>query len=177
MIIEFFALPEKTFLDFYDAFVLDEEECKGARPPAFFEDLEKTGLDFDEWYHGAPLYERLSPDLPSLSFEQALRLLEGMEGKALFLSEPLKRTPLGGLTVKGRTFHDYVAMADPRELSAQILLQCKHPEAVCDELILPPDLYVFDPCFERLLVIVGSAPSPSGNGAPLCKAIGFEGLC
>jgi hypothetical protein len=68
-------------------------------------------------------------------------------------------------------------MADPRELSAQILLQCRHPEAVCDELILPPDLYVFDPCFERLLVIVGSAPSPSGNGAPLCNAIGFEGLC
>ena len=156
----------------------DEEECKGARPPGFFEDLEKMGLGFDEWYHSAPLYERLSPDLPSLSFEQALRLLEGMEGKALFLSEPLKRTPLGGLTVKGRTFHDYVAMADPRELSAQILLQCKHPEAESgEEIILPEDLYVFDPYFERLLVFTHQAtPAPDGTRHRLCLAAGFEGV-
>ena len=191
MRIEFFALPEKTFLDFYDVFVLEKEERRAVCSDAFLEELKERGMDFDGWYDTAPLFERLSPDLLRVSMKDALRLLEKMEGKVLFLSEPLQNGPLGGLTVKGRVFYDYVAMTDPASLAEQIASEWAydaepiegraHPKT--EEMLtkqerevrLPADLYVFDPYFERLLVFTHRIlDAPDGKSHRLCKAFGFD---
>ena len=74
MKIELFVLPAVMRRDFMDAFVLSKEDFEMLHP-AWREELETLGGDFDEWYEEAYLWEKMSPDLPVVGFEAALALL------------------------------------------------------------------------------------------------------
>ena len=86
MKIDLFVLPEVMRADFIEAFVLDREDLRAVQAePA--PRLGALGLDFDEWYTRAYLWEKLSPDLPTVDFYTALSLLRSRQGTVLFMSE------------------------------------------------------------------------------------------
>lgn len=173
MKIELFVLPSVMRRDFMDAFVLSKEDFEMLHP-AWREELETLGGDFDEWYEEAYLWEKMSPDLPVVGFEAALALLRSRTGTVLFMSESESSHKPCGLIRYGREICDFVAMADPRELADRIEHEWKEYPRLSgeapQELTLPEDLYVFDTTLDW--VIIFTHETVTDPETRLCRAFG-----
>ena len=155
MKIELFVLPSVMRRDFMDAFVLSKEDFEMVQP-AYREELEAAGGDFDEWYAEAYLWEKLSPNLPVVDFDTALSLLRGRQGRVLFMSEAESSGKPCALLHRGREVCDFVAMVDAWELADRIEYEWKeYPRLTREaphELTLPEDLYVYDTTLDWVIV-------------------------
>ena len=173
MKIELFVLPSVMREDFMDAFVLSKEDFEMLHP-AYREELESVGGDFDAWYAEAYLWEKLSPDLPTVDFDTALSLLRGREGTVLFMSESEITGKPCALLHFGREVCDFVAMADVRELADRIEYEWKeYPRLAREathELTLPEDLYVFDTTLDWVIVFTHSVVTTPETR--FCRAFG-----
>lgn len=173
MKIELFVLPAVMRRDFMDAFVLSKEDFELLHPTRR-EELEVAGDDFDEWYDEAYLWEKMSPDLPVVDFDTALSLLRSRRGTVLFMSESESSHKPCGLIRYGREVCDFVAMADPGELSDRIEYEWReYPRLTGEasrELTLPEDLYVYDTTLDW--VIVYTHETVSGPETRFCRAFG-----
>lgn len=185
MKIDLFVLPEVMRADFIEAFVLDREDLRTVQAEHIAR-LAALGLDFDEWYSEAYLWEKLSPDLPVVDFDTALSLLRSRQGTVLFMSEPESSHKPCSLTYRGREVTDFVAMADPRELAALIEYEWLESarllweeDRLMEDGILPNDLYVFDTTLDWVIVFTHEtdphAPNTrSGTESRFCRAFGWE---
>lgn len=185
MKIDLFVLPSVMRADFSDAFVLSKDELCTLYP-AFIENLEMAGADFDEWYAETYLWDKMSPDLPRVRFEQALASLRAREGTVLFMSESEASCKPCSLIYHGRPLTGFVAMADPRELADRIEYEWLESARLLEEenrfmenSILPPDLYVFDTTLDWVIVFThetDSAPDGAEGGAKsrFCLSFGCE---
>lgn len=173
MKIELFVLPSVMREDFIDAFVLSKEDFAMIHP-AYREELEAAGGDFDRWYAETYLWDKLSPDLPVADFDTALSLLRGREGTVLFMSESEITGKPCALLHKGREVCDFVAMADARELADRVEYEWKEfPRLTGEapqELTLPEDLYVFDTSLDW--VIVFTHETVTTPETRFCRAFG-----
>lgn len=155
MKIDLFVLPEVMRRDFVEAFMLDKEDLRMVQAE-HVAGLEAVGVDFDEWYSEAYLWEKLSPDLPVVDFDTALSLLRSRQGTVLFMSESESSHKPCTLIHSGREVRDFVAMVDPTELADRIEYEWKEfPRLFKEaprELTLPEDLYVFDTTLEWIIV-------------------------
>ena len=153
MKIELFVLPQKTRADFWDAFILTKEEWQVLHP-----DFVSPLADFDEWYSRAYLWDKMSPDLPEVNVREALKKLRSREGRVLFMSEPESSGNPGGLIHHGREIHDFVAMADARELADRVEYEWFEgwrlalEDRCLSDTILPEDLYIFDTTLDWIIV-------------------------
>lgn len=157
MKIELFVLPEKAREQFIEAFVLTREEFRTVCPD-MVSLSERTHQDFDVWYDSAYLWDKMSPDMPAVTFREALRLLRTRQGTVLMMSETELSGHQGGLIHHGRCVFDYVAMVDAQELAdciAKEWYECQRSAAddgCPSEAILPEDLYVFDTSLDWVIV-------------------------
>ena len=170
---ELFVLPSVMRRDFMDAFVLSKEEFLSLQPD-FAAYADAHGVDFDEWYAEAYLWEKLSPDLPAVDFDTALSLLREREGTVLFMSESESTHKPCALLHRGREVWDFVAMADAGELADRIGYEWReYPRLTREaphELTLPEDLYVFDTTLEW--VIVFTHETVTTPDTRFCRAFG-----
>ena len=154
MKIELFVLPSVMRRDFMDAFVLSKEDFELLHPAC--RESETVGGDFDEWFDGAYLWEKMSPDLPAVDFDTALSLLRSQGGTVLFMSESESSHKPCGMIRYGREVCDFVAMADAGELADRIELEWKGSSRLTGEapheLTLPEDLYVYDTTLDWVIV-------------------------
>ena len=173
MKIELFVLPAVMRRDFMDAFVLSKEDFELFHP-MWREELETVGGDFDEWFEEAYLWEKMSPDLPVVDFDTALSLLRSQGGTVLFMSESESSHKPCGMIRYGREVCDFVAMADPGELSDRIEYEWReYPRLTREaphELTLPEDLYVFDTTLDW--VIIFTHETVTTPETRLCRAFG-----
>ena len=173
MKLELFVLPSVMRRDFMDAFVLSKEDYEMFHPMRR-EELETAGGDFDEWYEEACLWEKMSPDLPAVDFDTALTLLRSRTGTVLFMSESESSHKPCGLIRYGREVCDFVAMADPHELSDRIEYEWRDCTRLSGEapheLTLPEDLYVFDTTLDWVLVFTHE--TVTAPETRLCRAFG-----
>ncbi len=179
MKLELFVLPEVMRRDFMEAFVLDKEDLRTVRSD-FCRQLEAAGIGLDEWYAEAYLWDKLSPELPVVSFETALSLLRSREGAVLFMSESRSSLKPCALIHHGRKISDFVAMVDPRELADRIEYEWRElPRLFAtspEELTLPEDLYVYDTSLEWVIVFTHETV-PMADGMPegrFCRTFGFD---
>ena len=179
MKIELFVLPQKTRVDFMDAFVLTRDEFKTLHSD-FVSDLS----DYDKWYAGAYLWDKMSPDMPEVTIREALKLLRTREGTVLFMSEPEISGHHGELIHHGRQVYDYVAMADPHELADRIEYEWFEghrlflKDRYLTDAILPEDLYVFDTTLDWVIVFTHETDpnknlTSEGAETRFCMAIGL----
>lgn len=177
MKIELFVLPEKTRKDFNEAFILTKEEWQMFHPDF----VSRISSSYDDWYDGAYLWEKMS--MPTVTFKDALDLLRAREGSVLFTSEYEMSGNDGALYLHGREIHDFVAMADARELADRIEHEWLESwrwalEGGClGDLILPDELYVFDTTFEWVIVFTHETDpdydgKPEGADTRFCMAYG-----
>jgi hypothetical protein len=175
MKIELFVLPSVMRRDFKEAFVLSKEDVLLTRPelPAW---LEARGATFDEWYDVAYLWDKMSPEHPTVGLDHALAILRAREGTVLFTSEDESPYKACSLLHRGREVFDFVAMADPRELADLIELEWRiYPrlrEQAPAEPILPLDLYVFDTTLEWVIVFTHETVSAKRGTDRLCRVFG-----
>lgn len=181
MKIELFVLPSVMRRDFMDTFVLSKEDFAMIHAP-WREKLEAMGADFDEWYADSYIWDKMSPDLPEVSFEEALALLRGKRGTVLFMSEAESSGKPCALLHHGRRVCDFVAMADPRELADRIEYEWFESarlfweeNSFMADAILPDDLYVFDTTLEWVLVFTHESDpaldgTREGAASRLCLA-------
>ena len=159
MKIELFVLPSVMREDFIDAFVLSKEDLEMVRP-AWRDELEAMGGDFDAWYAETYLWDKMSPDLPVADLNTALARLREREGIVLFMSESEITGKPCALRHRGREVCDFVAMADARELADRIEYEWReYPRLTREaphELTLPEDLYVFDTTLDWVIVFTHS---------------------
>ena len=156
-----------------DAFVLSKEDFE-LLYPACREESEAMGGDFDEWYAEAYLWEKMSPDLPTVDFDTALSLLRSRGGTVLFMSESESTHKPCGLIHYGREVCDFVAMADAGELADRIEYEWReYPRLTREaphELTLPEDLYVYDTTLDW--VIVFTHKTVTTPETRFCRAFG-----
>lgn len=184
MKIELFVLPAVMRRDFMDAFVLSKEDLEMIHPE-WREKLEAMGGDYDEWYADSYLWDKMSHELPRVSFEEALVLLRKRSGTVLFMSEAESSGKPCALIHHGRAVCDFVAMADAGELADRVEYEWLESarlfweeDRFMTDAILPDDLYVFDTTLEWVLVFTHeSDPALDGTGegmaSRLCLAFGL----
>ena len=177
MKLELFVLPEVMWRDFVDAFVMDKADFAVAHPDWVRLMDEQCPTGFDGWYEAAFLWEKMSPDIPTVDFERALALLRGQAGKVLFLSEAETSGHDGALVLHGRKVYDFVAIADPRELADRLEYEWHHEGRLFFEgkLILPRDVYVFDTTLEWVIVFTHEWEEDADGAVQMriCKAFGL----
>jgi hypothetical protein len=185
MKIDLFVLPSVMRADFTDAFVLTKDEFH-TRYPAFVENLEMAGADFDEWYAETYLWDKMSPDLPQVSFDKALACLRERKGTVLFMSESESSRKPCALLYHGRPLSDFVAMADPRELADRIEYEWMESARLfweenrfMEDGILPEDLYVFDTTLDWIIVFTHESDpaldgTEGGAKSRFCLSFGCE---
>ena len=177
MKLELFVLPEVMRRDFVDAFVMDKADFAVAHHD-WVRRMDEHPVGFDGWYEAAFLWEKMSPDIPDVDFEQALALLRGRAGNVLFLSESEMSGHGGGLVLHGRKVYDFVAIADPKELADCLEYEWNNEGSLYFEgkLTLPSDVYVFDTTLEWVLVFTHEFWESDTGGdmqARICKAFGM----
>ena len=172
MKLELFVLPQVMRRDFAEAFLLEKEDFAVARPD-WVRRMEEYPGGFDGWYESAFLWEKMSPHIPAVDFEQALAFLRERTGKVLFLSEAETSGKGGGLILNGRVVYDYVAMADPRELADCLAYEWYNEGRLFLEgaLTLPSEVYVFDTTLEWVIVFTHEYRNGDAE-ARFCKAFG-----
>ena len=134
--------------------------------PDLTERMEAAGEDFDEWYAAAHLWAKMSPDLPQVSFSEALSRLRERTGTVLFMSESESTHKPCALIHHGRPLTDFVAMADPRDLADRIEYEWMEAvrlfweeERLMADATLPEDLYVFDTGLDWVIVFTHESVS------------------
>lgn len=169
MKIDLFVLPSVMRRDFMEAFVLSKEELCN-QYPAFVENMEMEGADLDEWYAETYLWDKMSPDLPEVSFSEALSRLRSKTGTVLFMSESESTHKPCALIHHGRPLTDFVAMADPLELADRIEYEWLESarlfweeDRIMTDCILPDDLYVFDTTLDWVIVFTHES-DPASDG-------------
>lgn len=179
---ELFILPEKTHKDFREAFVLTREELAATRDGLVaFTEAHCGG--FDLWYDEACLWEKMSSDLPRISFGDALERLRSRTGKVLFLSDSPDGEERGIFLFRGRPVTDFVAMADACELADCVEYEWRENHRLYGEgsylknAVLPDTLYVFDTTFEWVIVFTGEVDmhlihTPEAAETRMCMAFG-----
>ena len=179
---ELFVLPAVMRRDFMEAFVLTAEELFCLYPD-LEERLRRAGIDPEEWYETAYLWDKMAPDMPEVSFAEALSRLRAREGRVLIMSESASTHKHCALIHHGRPLTDFVAVVDPRELADRIEYEWMEAARLLEEgrfltdSILPDDLYVFDTTLDWVIVFtheLDSDPNGSREGAEsrLCLAFG-----
>lgn len=184
MKIELFVLPSVMRKDFTDAFVLSREELFGSYP-ALEESLTCEGVDPMDWYNGTYLWDKMSPDMPEVSFTEALSLLRSRQGSVLIMSESEDSHKPCSLVHHGRPMSDFVAIVDPLELADRIEYEWLESARLLWEEgsfltdgILPDDLYVFDTTLDWVIVFThesdpGADGTREGASSRLCLAFGI----
>ena len=184
MKIELFVLPSVMRKDFMDAFVLSRDEIF-CLYPSLEENLYREGIDPCEWYDTAYLWDKMSPDMPEVSFAEALARLRSRQGSVLIMSESEDSHKPGALIHHGRPMSDFVAIVDPLELADRIEYEWLESARLLWEEgsfltdgILPDDLYVFDTTLDWVIVFTHeSDPGADGTresaSSRLCLAFGI----
>ena len=184
MKIELFVLPSIMRKDFTDAFVLSREELFGSYPD-LEDSLTCAGVDPVDWYNGTYLWDKMSPDMPEVSFTEALTLLRSRQGSVLIMSESEDSHKPCSLVHHGRPMTDFVAIVDPYELADRIEYEWFESarlfweENCCmADAILPDDLYVFDTTLDWVIVFTHESDpeldgTRKGAESRLCLTFGL----
>ena len=184
MKIELFVLPSVMRRDFTDAFVLSREELFGCYP-ALEDSLTMDGVDTVAWYNETYLWDKMSPDMPQISFSEALTRLRSRQGSVLIMSESEDSHKPCSLVHHGRPMSDFVAIVDPLELADRIEYEWLESARLFGEEgsfltdgILPDDLYVFDTTLDWVIVFThesdpGADGTREGASSRLCLAFGI----
>ncbi len=129
-----------------DAFVMSWEEFQVRQTDWIAKMAEKNYPIDMEWYKQALMWDRMDPDYPSVSFEEALEFLREYKETVYFMSEDVSYPS----RYQTQLQKGHVAQAAAHELAALIeeewfddyrlgMQNMYNPEPV-----LPGDLYVFD---------------------------------
>lgn len=104
------------------------------------------------------MWDRMRPECPTISFQNALALLRRLPGEVLFLSEGPDYPSACALKLEGKPFPHFIAAADARELADLIEYEWMEEARLFPEdcylanKILPDDLYVLTSDMDRMLV-------------------------
>ncbi len=130
---------------FISHFVMPWEEFK-IQHKEWIDENSKTDYPIDnEWYKNAYMWDRMSPDYPSVSMEDALAFLCKNSGLVLFMTEKDEE-----VYYQGENLINFVAEADVHTLAKQIEKEWYDSYRLAEqnmydpEMFLPEDLYVFD---------------------------------
>lgn len=169
---------------FSQKFVMDWPEYQTARK----EFIKRWGIE-KKHFDGMLMWDRMRPEYPTVSFRDALALLQTLPGEVLFLSEGPDYPDACALELEGEQFLHFIAAADARALAEQIEYEWMEDARLFAEnrylanKILPDDLYVVTPNMDRLLVFTHETTDRDAEMADefirqaesrLCIAYGFD---
>ncbi len=105
------------------------------------------------WYEQSYLWDRMNPDFPRVSMDEALAFLRERSGSVFFMTEKGE-----DLFYQGKKLIDFIAETDAHDLAARIEQEWYDSYRLAEqnmndtEAFLPDDLYVFDPSMKWCVV-------------------------
>lgn len=132
----------KTFIDH---FVMPWDEFQ-VKQKDWIAKMAETNFPITiDWYEKSFMWDRMNPDFPRVSMEEALAFLRGRSGSVLFMTEKGEDT-----FYHGEQFVDFIAEADAHALAERIEQEWYDSYKLAEQnmydadAFLPEDLYVFD---------------------------------
>ena len=147
-----------TFLDnaqelrrrFRDRFVMPWEEFR-IRQADWIAKLAKQGYEIDqEWYARSFMWDKMSPDYPSVSFRDTLAFLRAREEPVYFLSEASDHHSGSRMTYLQKHDPNFAVTCSAPELAELIEREWFEDYRLAEQNmynpdpILPDELYIFD---------------------------------
>ena len=117
----------------------------------------KTIFDIN-MFNDSHMWDKMHPDYPKVSFNEALEYLKKIKGDVVFMSEDEKTHHYSFLRYNGIEYKNFVAKADANELAELIENEWFESYRLAEqnmynpEEILPADLYVFDSTMSWFIV-------------------------
>lgn len=166
---------------YIECFVDSKEKFKEAHNREFVARLE----DFDKWYDGAFIWDKITNKAKVTSIGQSLEQLRSKAGNVLFMSEGKDFKGSCHMIFNSEEIQGFVARANAKELAEKIsyewyesVKQYLESQTIMEKT-LPEDLYVFDESFEWTIVFThetdGNVQSPIDDlDSRLCFVYGFD---
>ena len=130
---------------FIDRFVMSWEEFQ-VKQKAWIAEMAKTQYPINlDWYEQSDMWDRMNPDFPRVSMEEALAFLREHSGPVFFMTEKGE-----DIDYQGKKSVDFIAEADAHTLAARIKQEWYDSYRLAEQnmydadAFLPEDLYVFD---------------------------------
>lgn len=179
MKIELLENADEIRQNFIDRFLEDRESFR-----VVHNDFAERLKDFDQWFDGAYMWDKLPVDVPVVTFAKALELLKSCHGNVLFMSECKGFQAMCHLPIQGEKLEGFVAVADSKQLAdrisyewyegAKLFLENRYIKEA-----LPEDLYIFDETYEWMIVFTHEtdwdAEDTEGElDTRFCRAYGFD---
>lgn len=117
----------------------------------------KTIFDIN-MFNDSHMWDKMHPDYPKVSFNEALEYLKKIKGDVVFMSEDEKAHHNSFLRYNGIEYKNFVAKTDANELAELIENEWFESYRLAEqnmynpEEILPADLYVFDSTMSWFIV-------------------------
>lgn len=137
--------PKELSEAFFNHFVMSWDEFQVKQKNWIAEMAKKNYPINIAWYEQSYMWDRMSPDFPRVSMEEALVFLRTHSGPVFFMTEKGEDT-----YYRGRKLVDYIAEADADTLAERIEREWYDSYRLAEQnmydpdAILPDDLYVFD---------------------------------
>lgn len=135
---------------FLDRFVLTWEEFQLCQAQ-WIARLAEKGYEIDlDWYNQAYMWDRMSPDFPSVSFREALAFLRTRKEPVIFLSEAPDHHSRPHLSYEGKHYPDFAVTCDAAQLADLIEQEWFEEYRLAEQNmydpdpVLPSEGYVFD---------------------------------
>ena len=130
---------------FIDRFVMSWEEFQ-VKQKAWIAEMAKPQYPINiDWYEQSYMWDRMNPDFPCVSMEEALAFLREHSGPVFFMTEKGE-----DIYYQGKKSVDFIAEADAHTLAARIKQEWYDSYRLAEQnmydadAFLPDDLYVFD---------------------------------
>ena len=130
---------------FIDHFVMSWDEFQ-VKQKDWIAEMSKTNYPINTvWYEQSYMWDRMNPDFPRVSMEEALAFLRGHSGSIFFMTEKGE-----DIYYQGKKSVDFIAEADAHALAERIEQEWYNSYRLAEQnmydadAFLPEDLYVFD---------------------------------
>lgn len=131
--------------DFTDLFVMSWDEFQ-VKQKDWIAEMANTNYPINmAWYEQSYMWDRMNPDFPCASMEEALAFLREHSGSVFFMTEKGE-----DIYYQGKKLVDFIAEADAHTLAARIKKEWYDSYRLTaqnmydPDAFLPEDLYVFD---------------------------------
>lgn len=130
---------------FIDHFVMSWEEFQ-IRQKVWIAEMANKNYPINiAWYEQSYMWDRMNPDFPRVSMEEALAFLQEHSGSVLFMTEKGE-----DIYYQGKKSVDFIAEVDAHTLAKKIKQEWYDSYRLVEQnmydvdVFLPDDLYVFD---------------------------------
>ena len=130
---------------FVDCFVMSWDEFQ-VKQKAWISEMANNNYPINiDWFEQAYMWDRMNPDFPRVSMDEALAFLKEHSGYVFFMTEKGEN-----INYQGKKSVDFIAEADAHTLAARIEQEWYGSYRLAEQnmydadAFLPDDLYVFD---------------------------------